>query len=345
MNCGIETDDDGIRPAGRIPAVDPLLGEPRRGVRGGHDLQPGIPALALEAAGADDEDAQHGRGDLGAAEIERGRPGRADDAVGRHRGSHAAEPRDVVGPEVHRVVRHVHHGVAAGGAIGQGRGHAGHGRRAAIDDAVEVDEEQHAPDRSPCGRGPYHQLMPRRSTDPLAGVTRLLVDGSNLLHALGEGGRPLGATAVTGRLRALVPPGVAITVVLDGAPAPGAAERRPAGGLEVRYAGRRSADVVLAEIAASHPEGTLVVTDDRELGTAVRAVGARTAGTAWLGDRLARQRLSAPAAGRPGAPAWSGTSRAPGDHDAPDHDDAPRWKPGRGATRKVGNPRRGRRPS
>jgi len=180
--------------------------------------------------------------------------------------------------------------------------------------------------------------------DPLAGATRLLVDGTNALHALGEGGRPLGATAVIGRLRALVPPGVGITVVLDGAPAPGAAERRPAGGLEVRYAGRRSADAVLAEIAASRPEGTLVVTDDRELGAAVRAVGARTAGTAWLGDRLARQRLSAPAAGRPTAPPRPGTGRMPGDHDA-DGDDRPRWKPGRGATRKVGNPKRGRRPS
>jgi hypothetical protein len=185
--------------------------------------------------------------------------------------------------------------------------------------------------------------MPRRSTDPLAGATRLLVDGTNLLHALGEAGRPLGATAVTGRLRALVPPGVAITLVLDGAPAPGAAERRPAGGLEVRYAGRRSADVLLAEIAASRPEGTLVVTDDRELGATVRAVGARTAGTAWLGDRLARQRLSAPAAGRPGAPFRTG--RGPSEHDPEDHDDRPRWKPGRGATRKVGNPKRGRRPS
>ncbi len=190
--------------------------------------------------------------------------------------------------------------------------------------------------------------MPRRSTDPLIGATRLLVDGTNLLHALGRDGRPLGATAVTGRLRGLVPAGVAITVVLDGAPAPGAAERRVAAGLDVRYAGRRSGDALLAEIAASRPEGALVVTDDRELAAAIRALGARTAGTTWLADRLARQRLAAPAAGRPGAQphAGAGSGRgAPGI--APDDgvDDGPRWKPGRGATRKVGNPKRGRRPT
>jgi hypothetical protein len=187
--------------------------------------------------------------------------------------------------------------------------------------------------------------MSRRSPDPLAGTTRLLVDGTNALHALGEGGQPLGTAGVTGRLRALVPPGVAITVVLDGAPAPGAAERRPAAGLEVRYAGRRPADALLAEIAAVRPDGALVVTDDLELAAAVRAVGARTAGTAWLRDRLARQRLAAPAAGRPGAPPRAGAGRRPAapDGDDPDGDDVPRWKPGRGATRKTGNPKRGRR--
>jgi hypothetical protein len=186
--------------------------------------------------------------------------------------------------------------------------------------------------------------MPRRSPDPLIGATRLLVDGTNVLHALGEGGPPVASAGMTGRLRALVPAGIAITVVLDGAPAPGAAARRPSAGLEVRYAGRRSADTVLAEIVAVRPEGALVVTDDRELGAALRAIGARTAGTAWLRDRLARQRLAAPAAGRPEAPRRPEAGRGAGTP-APDEEDAgPRWKPGRGATRKTGNPKRGRRP-
>jgi hypothetical protein len=175
--------------------------------------------------------------------------------------------------------------------------------------------------------------MARRDADPLAGATRLLVDGTNLLHALARGGDPLPAAAVTGRLRALVQPGVAITVVLDGTPAPGATERRIASGIEVRYAGRRPADALLGDLAAMAPEGTLVVTDDHALGVGLRALGARTARTAWLAQRLGRQRLEAPAAGRPRSPA----PPPPGDED-----DAPRWKPGRGATRKTGNPKRGR---
>ena len=84
------------------------------------------------------------------------------------------------------------------------------------------------------------------------------------------------------------------------------------------------------------------MTDDIELGRALRALGARTAHGSWLAGRLDRQRLVAPAAGRPkraavgraGARVWP--ERRPGDGDAP------RWKPGRGATKKTGNPKRGR---
>jgi hypothetical protein len=144
---------------------------------------------------------------------------------------------------------------------------------------------------------------------------------------------------VIGRLRALVPPGVAITVVLDGAPAPGATERRLASGIEVRYSGRRPADALLGDLAAMAPEDALVVTDDHALGVGLRALGARTARTAWLADRLGRHRLEAPAAGRARPPA---TPATPGDGDDAD---ARRWKPGRGATRKTGNPKRGRRPA
>lgn len=183
--------------------------------------------------------------------------------------------------------------------------------------------------------------MIRHAVDPLDGASRLLVDGTNLLHALARGSDPLPASAVTGRLRALVRPGVTVTVVLDGSPAPGAAERRLTAGVEVRYAGRRPADALLADLAAALPDGTLVVTDDRELSVRLRDLGARTARTAWLAGRLSRQRLEAPAAGRPRPPAAG--PAAPGEIE----DGAPgrRWKPGRGATRKTGNPKRGRRPA
>jgi hypothetical protein len=193
--------------------------------------------------------------------------------------------------------------------------------------------------------------MPRSAPDPLEGTARLYVDGTNLLHALGRArgatpaeGAPLPAAALVGRLRALVPAATAVTIVLDGTPAPGAVGRRVTSGVEVRYAGSRSADVLLHDLARTtpNPELTLVVTDDIELGRALRALGARTAHGSWLAGRLDRQRLMAPAAGRPRPPlggrAGPGSGRAETEADR----DAPRWKPGRGATKKTGNPKRGR---
>jgi hypothetical protein len=50
----------------------------------------------------------------------------------------------------------------------------------------------------------------------LEGVTRLVVDGTNVLFALRRSPAPLPAAALIGRLRSVVPPTVAITVVLDG---------------------------------------------------------------------------------------------------------------------------------
>lgn len=190
--------------------------------------------------------------------------------------------------------------------------------------------------------------MPRQPADPLVGTTRLVVDGTNLLHALARAGGPLPAVAVTGRLRALVPAGVVVTLVLDGGPAPGGVERRLTSGIEVRYSGRRSADALIADLVAGAGEGVLVVTDDYELGGRVRAAGARSVRTGWLAERLARQRLEAPAAGRPRAPLpGTGTGGAgsgnPAHGAADDVDEgARRWKPGRGATKKTGNPKRGR---
>lgn len=187
--------------------------------------------------------------------------------------------------------------------------------------------------------------MSRPVADPLTGASRLLIDGTNLLHALDRRGGPLPAVAVTGRLRALVPPGVAVTLVLDGSPAPGGMSRRLTSGIDVRYAGRRTADAVLGDLVAATPEGTLVVTDDNALATSLRASGAHTARTSWLADRLSRQRLEAPAVGRPRPPAppRPGAPGAPPGAGADDDPTQARWKPGRGATKKTGNPRRGHR--
>lgn len=192
--------------------------------------------------------------------------------------------------------------------------------------------------------------MPRHASDPLAGATRLLVDGTNLLHALDRAGGALPAAAVIGRLRALVPPGVGVTIVLDGTPAPGAIGRRLTSGVEVRYAGARSADVLLHDLVRTDPSPaqSVVVTDDIALADAIRRTGARTVRTAWLAGVLARQRLAAPSAGRSKPPLVVGGAAgagadADGRGDGRDAD-APRWQPGRGATRKAGNPKRGHPP-
>lgn len=178
--------------------------------------------------------------------------------------------------------------------------------------------------------------MPR-PPDPLTGITRLLVDGTNLLYALGRADGPLPPAAVIGRLRGLVPAGVEATVVLDGTPAPGAIDRRLTSGIEVRYSGRRPADDLLVDLAGMAPGTTLIVTDDNELATSLRRFGARTVRTGWLADRLGRQRLASPAAGRPKPPGGR-PAETTGDEEPP----RPGWHPGRGATKKTGNPKRGR---
>ena len=189
----------------------------------------------------------------------------------------------------------------------------------------------------------------------LDGVARLVVDGTNVLHAIRRSPVPIPAAALIGRLRALVPPGVSITVVLDGSPAHGLVARHIASGVEVRYSGRFTADDLIARLLDEHGSeaaGTLVVTDDIELGQTVRRSGGRTARTGWLIGKLERQRLVAPTSGRPGLVPQTGSTiggmrsgsnsgagtGADGGANAtdPDGPEPARWAPGRGATRKRG---------
>ena len=87
--------------------------------------------------------------------------------------------------------------------------------------------------------------MPASPRDPLAGVERLIVDGTNLLHRLGRGGAAPPAAAI-GRLRAAIPGAIQIVLVFDGPADQGGKLGKVAQGMTVRYAGRRPADVVIA---------------------------------------------------------------------------------------------------
>ena len=168
-------------------------------------------------------------------------------------------------------------GRTAGPGHASGSGAPGRGRRG-------------APDLS----GPSG---PSRAGDPLAGIERVLIDGSNLAYALGRAGAGGGArpaAALVGPLRAAFPDAVRVELVFDG---PGAGTgARIATNLFVSYSGRRPADRVIeeavaAQLTADGPAGTwgiLVVSDDRELRDLVRAKGARVAGTGWLATRLDR---------------------------------------------------------
>jgi hypothetical protein len=184
----------------------------------------------------------------------------------------------------------------------------------------------------------------RIARDPLAGVSRLLVDATNLLHQLGRGpasgGDRLPPAALIGRLRAAIPPEVSIELVFDGPPERGLKGERIASGVSVRYGGRFSADTVLITLVEEAGEGrperdaVLVVSDDRALRSAVGIRGGRTVGTAWLIARLARPRLASPSVGNARPPI---RPRVEQDERSTS---SLRWAPGRGATSKTGNPKR-----
>lgn len=185
--------------------------------------------------------------------------------------------------------------------------------------------------------------MTRPARNPLEGTDRLLVDGNNLLHAARPGGERLPAAALIGRLRGSIPAEVGIEIVFDGPTDPGMRGERIASGLIVRHGGRWTADQVLLSLvdqaratsAGRGADNVLVVTDDRDLRIALQARGARTARSSWLLGRLERRTLVAPAIGNRRSP------RPPASSSAADDEDRAGWEPGRGATKKRGNPKRG----
>lgn len=189
----------------------------------------------------------------------------------------------------------------------------------------------------------------------------LLVDGDNVLHRVRGTRDEAGLDWLLARLATWRPAATRVIVVLDGHARP---ERgypvRPRSGVEVRRSGARTADATLVALlrACSPVEraDSVVVSDDSAVRQEVRHAGGLARPVAWLADRLA---AGAPDAGdRQGRRASGsvGVGRGPvasrAEHLArPDRDGPagtgssahPGWAPGRGATRKKGNPRRGGR--
>jgi hypothetical protein len=165
----------------------------------------------------------------------------------------------------------------------------------------------------------------------VSGVERLLIDGNNLLHRLSGGVDDQQQRTLLARLRGVLP-GVRKTIVFDGRRTGGSAVSPATGEIDVIYAGG-SADDALVELVRALPATlvvrTVLVTDDRALADRARHAGVTSRRLDWLAALLQ------PASG--GAPRPSTRKLAEGEAD--DEDRRP-WQPGRGATRKKGNPRR-----
>jgi hypothetical protein len=177
-------------------------------------------------------------------------------------------------------------------------------------------------------------VSPRR---PLDDVELLIIDGNNLLHRTAGSVESGALRALLAQLRQHVGPGVQTVLMLDGHPAPGTpAQQRISGSLEVRHSRSATADDAIVELLAARPfvarARTVVVSDDRALVERARSAGGRTQRLDWLQALLARPPGGGRGSiGRPRPPLPGSTAE----------DEREPWRPGRGATRKRGNPRRG----
>ena len=224
---------------------------------------------------------------------------------------------------VHRVVRHVDHVVTQGGTGGERRPDAGHAFGGAVDDAIEVDEEEHGtmlPSAHAPGP-PHHALRRHRPPHHRRHQPALPPrDGD------GRGGPGLGDRRADPRGGA--PATITIDLVFDGVGH--GVYGRLAQKMVVRYSGRRAADDTILDLvseATMHGGGpaaadrVLVVTNDRGLRDHLAAKGARTAPLQWFIGKLDVPAPAVPATG----------SRAAGDRRGP----APRAR----RARRRGTPR------
>jgi len=192
---------------------------------------------------------------------------------------------------------------------------------------------------------------------PFSGIDVVLIDGNNLLHRVAGGAGPGQLRGLLPSLRAAIPRSIQVIVMLDGPSDPGATPRHLASpGIEFRHSGRIDADTALVRLLGAQPFGerhrTVVVTDDRSLGDRTRRAGATPRRLDWL-LRLLEAGSGTADSGRPvtrapaplRGPTMPVDRQAIGDeHDRYTDEDredvASPWRPGRGATKKRGNPRR-----
>ena len=174
----------------------------------------------------------------------------------------------------------------------------------------------------------------------------LLIDGDNLLHVV-RGSRDEGGVAwLLPRLSGWRPPQLRIVIALDGHPAPGEASRRKATrGIEFHHSGRRSADDILVDLLKAQPYAgrsrTVVVTRDRGLQARATRAGGQTRSVDWLMRQVTGPSKSTGRGSKPvGVGQGQPTAQRHYDPYASEEDTGSSWQPGRGATKKKGNPKR-----
>lgn len=176
---------------------------------------------------------------------------------------------------------------------------------------------------------------------PLDGIGRLLIDGNNLLHRVSGSVEPGAQRQLIARLNGALPATLPTVLMLDGHPASGTDRRqRIRRGLEIHHAGSLTADEALLNLIRDTPPydraGVVIVTDDRALTEKARHLGARSKRLDWLEQILAKPPVQATGGSTIGR---KGVSAPPSSTD----DEKVPWQPGRGATRKRGNPRKAKR--
>jgi hypothetical protein len=149
----------------------------------------------------------------------------------------------------------------------------------------------------------------RRPPDVIPDLAFVLIDGDNLLHRVRGMRVEAGVAWLLPRVSGWRPPGVQVTVMLDGAPDPGSPRRqRAASGISWEHSGRVDADTAIVEMARARPYGdrarTVVVTDDRGLAERARYVGVLTRRLDWLVEQLNSSTV-------PGGPSSPGTPAGP----------------------------------
>lgn len=172
----------------------------------------------------------------------------------------------------------------------------------------------------------------------------LLIDGNNLLHRVAGSVEPGAQRLLLARLRGAIPVTLSAVLMLDGHADSRTQRTEKVGkGFEIRHSGSISADDAILRLIDKYPPADrtaiTVVTDDRALTERSRRLGAHTQKLAWLENVMGMPGAGGAAIGAGKAPPRQPpmSQPAPG---SPTEDDREPWRPGRGATRKRGNPKR-----